>query len=151
MAKKKRRPAKDAPSFSADYRSGSSEPVQDRDDVELDDFLPEGETLPDDDLLSKWRDESAAAAQKTQDRASRPRGKRRYGVLLGSVVLLLALVGVVSLAGMIGTRIYSSVTDDSALRAYDEQLACVVMQDPEPFDSPENADPLFVQNSALWK
>ncbi len=169
MANKKRRKAKDALSFSADYRSGSSRPVasddpavsretvqererlQDRDDIELDDFLPEGETLPDDDMLSKWRDESAAAAQKATDRTSRPRGKRRYGVLLGSVVLLLALVGVVSLAGMIGTQIYSSVTDDSALRAYDEQLACVVMQDPEPFDSPETADPLFVQNAALWK
>ena len=71
--------------------------------------------------------------------------------MLGSLVLLLALVGVVSLAGMIGTRIYEQATDDSALRAYDEKLACIVMQDPEPFDSPETADPTFVQNAALWK
>ena len=48
MAKKKRRTNKTAPSFSADYRTGSSAPVQDRDDTELDAFLPEGETLPED-------------------------------------------------------------------------------------------------------
>ena len=154
MAKKKRRPNRTAPSFSADYRTGSSEPVQDREDTELDDFLPEGETLPDDGALSKWEDEPEGMPPPLPapgNRAARPRGKRRYGVALGSLVLLLALVGVVSLAGMIGTRIYEHATDDSALRAYDSLIACVVMQDPEPFASPEEADPVFVQNAALWK
>ena len=66
-------------------------------------------------------------------------------------MLLLALVGVVSLAGLLGSQIYRRATDDSALRAYDAQLACIVMLDPEPFESIESADPLFVQNAALWK
>ena len=128
--------------------------MQDREDTELDDFLPEGETLPDDGALSKWEDEPEGMPPPLPapgNRAARPRGKRRYGVALGSLVLLLALVGVVSLAGMIGTRIYEHATDDSALRAYDSLIACVVMQDPEPFASPEEADPVFVQNAALWK
>lgn len=155
MAKKKRRTNKTAPSFSADYRTGSSAQVQDRDDTELDDFLPEGETLPDDGALSKWEDEPGGMPppipSSAPDRSARRRGTRRYGVLLGSFVLLLALVGVVSLAGMIGTHIYERATDDSALRAYDSMLSCIVMQDPEPFESPEEADPVFVQNAALWK
>lgn len=194
MAKKKRKPNRNAPSFSADYRQGASAPVQEGTDSELDDFLPEGEDLPDDREFAKKKEKPApkrkadqteeteasakeesmeAQAEDTQEpddsswssapavpaapaaassaRSARARGRHRYGVVLGSLVLLLALVGVVSLAGMIGTRIYDQATDDSALRAYDEKLACIVMQDPEPFDSPETADPTFVQNAALWK
>ena len=192
MAKKKRKPNRNAPSFSADYRQGASAPVQEGTESELDDFLPEGEDLPDDREFAKKKEKPAPKrkadqAKETEDstkeestetvdtqepddsswnsahavpaaqaaastpRSERARGKHRYGVLLGSLVLLLALVGVVSLAGMIGTRIYEQATDDSALRAYDEKLACIVMQDPEPFDSPETADPTFVQNAALWK
>ena len=56
MAKKKRRTNKTAPSFSADYRTGSSAPVQDLDDTELDDFLPDGEPQPDDGALAKRED-----------------------------------------------------------------------------------------------
>ena len=192
MAKKKRKPNRNAPSFSADYRQGASAPVQEGTESELDDFLPEGEDLPDDREFAKKKEKPAPKrkadqAEETEDstkeestetvdtqesddsswnsahavpaaqaaastaRSERARGKHRYGVVLGSLVLLLALVGVVSLAGMIGTRIYEQATDDSALRAYDEKLACIVMQDPEPFDSPETADPTFVQNAALWK
>ena len=66
-------------------------------------------------------------------------------------MLLLALVGVCSIATLAGRQIYQAATDDSALRAYDDFLAPVVMQDPEPFESPEKADPEFVQNAALWK
>ena len=192
MAKKKRKPNRNAPSFSADYRQGASAPVQEGTESELDDFLPEGEDLPDDREFAKKKGKPAPKrkadqAEEMEDftkeestetvdtqesddsswnsahavpavqaaastaRSERARGKHRYGVVLGSLVLLLALVGVVSLAGMIGTRIYEQATDDSALRAYDEKLACIVMQDPEPFDSPETADPTFVQNAALWK
>ena len=192
MAKKKRKPNRNAPSFSADYRQGASAPVQEGTESELNDFLPEGEDLPDDREFAKKKEKPAPKrkadqAKETEDstkeestetvdtqepddsswnsahavpaaqaaastaRSERARGKHRYGVVLGSLVLLLALVGVVSLAGMIGTRIYEQATDDSALRAYDEKLACIVMQDPEPFDSPETADPTFVQNAALWK
>ncbi len=192
MAKKKRKPNRNAPSFSADYRQGASAPVQEGTESELDDFLPEGEDLPDDREFAKKKEKPAPKrkadqAEEMEDftkeestetvdtqesddsswnsahavpavqaaastaRSERARGKHRYGVVLGSLVLLLALVGVVSLAGMIGTRIYEQATDDSALRAYDEKLACIVMQDPEPFDSPETADPTFVQNAALWK
>ena len=156
MATQKKRNKGKPAAFSADYRRGTENPVQDRDDTELDDFLPEGETLPaGDEALEKHGtprpEPEEPEAPAPLPRTARRRGRRRYGIALDAAVLLLALVGVVSLAGLLGSQIYRRATDDSALRAYDEQLACVVMQDPEPFDSPENADPLFVQNAALWK
>lgn len=75
----------------------------------------------------------------------------RYGVAVGSVVLLLALVGVVFLATSIGKQIYNAATDDSNLRAYDTFLTPVVMQDPQPFASPDKAGEEFVLNTSLWK
>mgnify|MGYP000582740201 CR=1 FL=1 len=48
--------------------------------------------------------------------------------------------GVVFIAGTIGNRIYTTVTDDSQLRAYDTFLTPVVMQDPAPFESIEEAN-----------
>lgn len=83
-------------------------------------------------------------------RLSRRRGRHRYGVAVGSVVLLLALVGVVFLAVTAGRAIYHTATDDSALRAYDEWLAPVVMQDPAPFESIDQADPDMVMTASLW-
>ena len=158
MATQKKRKKGNPAAFSADYRRGTENPVQDRDDTELDDFLPEGETLPaGDEALEKHGaprpepEEPEAPAAAPLPRTARRRGRRRYGIALGAAVLLLALVGVVSLAGLLGSQIYRRATDDSALRAYDAQLACIVMLDPEPFESIESADPLFVQNAALWK
>lgn len=86
----------------------------------------------------------------SEQRASRRRGRYRYGVAVGSVVLLLALVGVVFLAVTAGKAIYHTATDDSALRAYDEWLAPVVMQDPAPFESIDQADPDMVMTASLW-
>ena len=114
-------------------------------DEELDDFLPVGESLRD------GVPEDSPRAALVQPRAQRRRGTRRYGVALGAFVLALALVGVCAIATLAGRQIYQAATDDSALRAYDSFLAPVVMQDPEPFESPEKADPEFVQNAALWQ
>ena len=113
-------------SFSADYRGTSSLPLRadaeqeakvrheaeeaEEMDKELDDFLPEGESLPEEEFLTKWsRDlendeeepvdshasleeaEEGVAVAKTALRQRRPQGRRWYGLLVGSLVLLLAL------------------------------------------------------------
>ncbi len=137
-------------------------------DKELDDFLPEGETLPEEEYLTKWGDdleeedsaseEDASLEESPEEEApssgtSRERrlwGKHWYGMVVGSLVLLLALTGVVSIAWTAGSALHARLTDDSHLRAYDTFLRPVVMLDPQPFESPEKADMDFVQNASLW-
>lgn len=152
--------------FSADYRGAYDKSAEDEpvdpvagEEEDAEDFLPENLTNPDEELLTKWSDDlepklpedagepGPAGAKKT----ARRRGRRRYGVAVGSLVLLLALAGVVMIAGAIGQRIYSAATDDSKLRAYDTFLTPVVMQDPQPFASPDKAPDDFVLNASLWK
>ena len=44
------------------------------------------------------------------------RGKRRYGIFVGALVMVLALVGVGFIVTTVGKQIYNVVTDDSKLR-----------------------------------
>lgn len=152
--------------FSADYRGAFEEnaeqetagPVAPQDDGE--DFLPDSAAGADDGLLTKWTDELEPGTPETAEqkpekpehkKTARRRGKHRYGVAVGSLVLALALVGVVFIATSIGQQIYRAATDDSKLRAYDTLLTPVVMQDPQPFASPDKANEEFVLNASLWK
>lgn len=119
-------------------------------ETEIDDFLPAGEDSDVESYLTKWDgggQEPASPKKSTHRRA----GKYRFGLLVGSLVLILALVGVVFIAVEAGTRIHGALTDDSKLRAYDKELAVVVAQDPQPFESPDRADPDFVLNASIWK
>jgi hypothetical protein len=121
---------------------------------ELDDFLPEGEKNDVESYLTKWDEEEkppVSVHTDRQDRQLRRSGKYRYGLFTGFLVLLLALVGVVFIAVTAGQRIHSALTDDSKLRAYDQEIAVVVAQDPEPFESPDKADEEFVLNASIWK
>lgn len=79
------------------------------------------------------------------------KGRRRYGVAVGTIVLLLALVGVVFLAVSLGQTIHSKLSDDSYLRDYDRFLAPVVMQDPVPFEQIASANPEMVMTASLWR
>ena len=140
--------------FTADYRDAFAErptvSSTEDDATEIDDFYPDADE--DDALLTKWAlEEEEAEIPSLPERPARKKGRRRYGVVVGSLVLLLALVGVVFIAGTIGNRIYTTVTDDSQLRAYDTFLTPVVMQDPAPFESIEEANEDFILNASLWK
>lgn len=119
-------------------------------DSEIDDFLPAQDRADGEKILTKW-DNGAEKAAAPKASAHRRTGKYRYGLFVGSLVLILALVGVVFIATQIGTRIHSALTDDSSLRAYDKFLTVAVAQDPQPFASPDKADPDFVLNASLWK
>ncbi|MCI1965559.1 MAG: hypothetical protein LKJ17_05435 [Oscillospiraceae bacterium] len=116
--------------------------------TELDGFLPENENT-DESLLSKW-DDGMTVELPAQPQPKR-RGRHRYGIFVGSLVLLLALVGVGFLATTIGTKIHSALTDDTQLRRYDQFLTVVVAQDPQPFASPDKANSDFVLNASLWQ
>lgn len=118
-------------------------------DTEIDDFLPESDGIDDERLLTKWDDGLGAAAPARPK--PRRRGRHRYGVFVGSLVLILALVGVGFLATTIGVKIHSALTDDTKLRQYDQFLTVVVAQDPQPFSSPDKADSDFVLNASLWQ
>lgn len=117
---------------------------------ELDDFLPKGEKNDVESYLTKWDEGEKPHASHT-DRQRRRSGKYRYGLFTGFLVLLLALVGVVFIAVTAGQRIHSALTDDSKLRAYDKEIAVVVAQDPQPFESPDKADSEFVLDASIWK
>lgn len=153
-AEGKRRREKPA-DFSADYRNAFADhptvsPTED-DETEIDDFYPDADE--DDTLLTKWTDEreDSPAIPSMPEQPVRRKGRRRYGVVVGSLVLLLALVGVVGIVWAIGGQIYRTATDDSQLRAYDTFLSPVVMQDPAPFESVAEANEEFILNAALWK
>ncbi|QAT51128.1 hypothetical protein EQM14_15875 [Caproiciproducens sp. NJN-50] len=118
-------------------------------ETEIDDFLPESDGIDDERLLTKWDDGLGASAPARPQ--PRRRGRHRYGIFVGSVVLILALVGVGFLATTIGTKIHSALTDDTGLRQYDQFLTVAVAQDPQPFSSPDKADSDFVLNASLWQ
>ena len=153
--------------FSADYRSAYEQPAEkaksiedaEKSEIESDNVLPDSGENTDEELLTKWSDELEPELEQEQTEMaewpdppkSAHRRHHRYGVPVGVMVLLLALVGVGFIATAIGQKIYSAATDDSQLRAYDTLLTYVVMQDPKPFVSPDKADENFVLNASLWK
>ena len=160
MATQKKRKKGNPAAFSADYRRGTENPVQDRDDTELDDFLPEGETLPaGDEALEKhggcpWPAAGGTGSSCGSARCrARPRrrGRRRYGIALGAAVLLLALVGVVAWRGCSARRSTAAPRTTPPCAPTTRSWPASSCSTPEPFESIESADPLFVQNAALWK
>lgn len=115
------------------------------------------------DLLQENPEEESAAKAQGDENAEetavmeetpqfRARGTHRApSLFIGIIVLLLALTGVGYLATTVGTQVYRMVTDDSRERGYDEFLRPLVMQDPEPFASQEEADGQMVLSASLWK
>ncbi len=71
-------------------------------------------------------------------------GKRRYGVAVGSVVLLLAAVGLFVLLWNGYNMISDIIADESPLIAYDDLVGPVVAVDPQPFENITAADPKIV-------
>ena len=129
---------------------------------EQDDFTEDPQQFAEESLLEK--DDAQPSSAQPEDSApvpaSQPDGaaaaprlryRRRYGIFVGTLVLLLALVGVGFLVSLAGQSIYRSVTDDSQLRAWDEFIAPVVMLDPEPFETTADADPEMILRASVWR
>ena len=98
----------------------------------------------------------AENAEESFDPAKQPvkvikkKKRHHYGLPVGVLVILLAVVGL----GFLGTQLYQYIyrvaTDDSAERAYDTYLEPVVMLDPQPFESLEAADKKMLLQASVW-
>lgn len=154
-----------AQKVAADLAQAAQAPDPDP-EPELDDFLPEGETAEHDDILlikkatlspeeqeqveAESLDETTVTAGE-QTQSLRRRGKFRYGIGVGALIMVLAFVGLSVIVWGVGSHIYRAATDDSQLRAYDTFLAPIVMQDPEPFENEEEANAEMVMKASLWR
>lgn len=145
--KKSQQPKKQQPSKVTEKPKQNQEPKV---PVERDDFLTEDEKEIVQQEEKKIIDGVSLPSEDEKPVKKRPR-KRRYGIFVGSIVMIFALIGVCFLVGTVGKQIYFSLTDDSKLREYDTFLSPIVMQDPAPFDDPEQADPQMVLNASVWR
>ncbi|MDD3192440.1 MAG: hypothetical protein PHE47_01070 [Oscillospiraceae bacterium] len=76
--------------------------------------------------------------------------KNKYALPLGGVFLVLAVIGLISVAGFC-IRLTNQIMDNTREKnQFEDYLLPVVMFDPVEFDSPETADPLFLLQSSLW-
>lgn len=76
--------------------------------------------------------------------------RSKYALPLGGVFLVLAVIGLISVAGFC-IRLTNQIMDNTREKSkFEEYLLPVVMFDPVEFDSPEHADPLFLLQSSLW-
>ncbi len=154
MSKKKK---KVISGYTADYREAYRQTTEGTEEPEaaetgLEEILAESDESADEDILAKWTDDIDPDQPETFEPEKPPhRRHHRYGVAVGAIVLLLALVGVGFIATAIGRQIYTAATDDTKRREYDTFLAPVVMQDPKPFESTDKADATFILNASLWK
>ena len=75
---------------------------------------------------------------------------RKRRVVIGAVFSVLALVGVISIV-LGAVKLGSKLLDDSAeKRKYDSLLTPLVVYDPLPFESPEEADENILLASSVW-
>lgn len=76
--------------------------------------------------------------------------RRRGRQFIGLVVILLVVLGAISMISW-AVKGVAALTDDSKRRAeYEKRLSGLVMLDPLPFDSVEQADPLLFREAAIW-
>lgn len=79
-----------------------------------------------------------------------------YSVLMGCLVLILAVIGVLVLVSNLKrTALYTATfpmpIHNAVFSNYDQILFPVVMQDPEPFASPQEASPEMMVSSSIWR
>ncbi len=72
-----------------------------------------------------------------------------YRLTFGCIILFLSLVGVIIVTSTFNRT--ASVVSNSDLDKYSSFIAPVVMHDPVPFDSIENADKQMVISSSIWR
>ena len=78
------------------------------------------------------------------------KSKHRRRVIIGAVMCALMLVGVVSIV-MSGVKLTAKVLDNTAEKEkYNAMLATLVVADPLPFESPDQADQVILLSSSVW-
>ena len=97
----------------------------------------------------KFSEEQAAEVENFMGQNSiRSKNKRR--VLIGAVMCALMLVGVISIiAG--GVKVAAKLLDNTAEKEkYNALLATLVVADPLPFETPDQADQTILLSSSVW-
>ena len=76
--------------------------------------------------------------------------KNKYAAPLGTIAILLILVGLGTLA-FLGVQFTKGLLDNTKEKEQFEQvISPVIMFDPVPFENAEDAEPLFLLQSSLW-
>ncbi len=70
--------------------------------------------------------------------------------LLGTVVLIFAVIGVITVAVSAARLVSSAVNRTAMKKEFEEYLLPVLMFDPVPFESVEDADSLMLLQASLW-
>ncbi len=89
---------------------------------------------------------------KIMDKQEKIEGRHRknYAAPLGLFVILLTVIGFTTLI-VVGTRLFYSLTDDSALRAkYSTMIDPIVMLDPPNFAEPGKLSDAVILQSSIW-
>lgn len=73
-----------------------------------------------------------------------------YRFLFAGATMILAIVGVIILLSAVN-RTSSVISDSSTYAKYNNYIAPVVMHDPTPFASPQEADSDMVVSSCIWR
>lgn len=125
---------------------------EEREELEREEALEQEEIA---DERNEFLSEAEVAEDEKEEEEGLPvrprrRGKRRYGIIVGSAIMILALIGVVSIVWAVSSAIYGVATDDAQLREYDSFIAPVVMQDPQPFEDIQSANDEMVLRASLW-
>lgn len=81
-----------------------------------------------------------------------PQGRRknRHAAPIGALLLILAVIGLITVA-IVSVNLTRSMLDNSKEKAnFERMLLPVLMFDPVPFESPQEADPLAILQYSLW-
>ncbi|MCI8648921.1 MAG: hypothetical protein HFG20_02280 [Anaerotruncus sp.] len=78
------------------------------------------------------------------------RYQKKFPAWLGAFFILLALLGLVTLAGLLVRLTYGFLDNSSEKEEFKQFLVPIVMFDPIPFDNAQNADPLFLLQTSMW-
>lgn len=73
-----------------------------------------------------------------------------YRFILASITIILAVIGIIILFFAIN-RSTSVIMDSSTYAKYNNYIAPVVMHDPTPFNSPQEAKPDMIISSCIWR
>ena len=78
------------------------------------------------------------------------RSKQKRRVIIGAVMCLLMLIGVISII-MSGVKVTAKLLDNTAEKEkYNTLLTTLVVADPLPFESPDQADQTILLSSSVW-
>lgn len=114
--------------------------------IDTEKFLPEEESVK-----VTYRVETADEAAPDEEFAEKSGSfKRRRRTVIGAVMCVLMLIGIGTIVAG-GVKVVAKLVDNTAEKeAYNALLATLVVADPLPFESPDQADMELLLSSSVW-